>query len=186
MATQEKLYTTEAFEAYIALPENSEYDFELIDGEIVQKVPTQEHGAIGTVFAANLYLYLKSNPIGRVYVEASYRLPQDTRNWRQPDLSYVSDRNRPVTTRGSAPYMPDLAIEIQSPNDSVRKMREKADYYLQNGAQQVWLAYPDKQVIDVYTMDDVLILTINDTLTGGDLLPGFALSVRDIFEVQTR
>ena len=43
MTTQEKLYTVDEFEQIIAQPENSERLLELVNGEIVEKMPTEEH-----------------------------------------------------------------------------------------------------------------------------------------------
>ena len=78
--------------------------------------------------------------------------------------------------------MPDLAVEIKSPSDSGRQMREKAEYYLANGARLVWLVYPQKRLIEAYSLDaDVEILLEDDTLTGGDVLPGFASAVAEVF-----
>jgi Uma2 family endonuclease len=78
--------------------------------------------------------------------------------------------------------MPDLAIEIKSPSDTVRLMREKAAYYLATGARQVWLVYPAQRIVEVYNLEaDVEILMVGDTLTGGKLLPGFSLPVVEVF-----
>lgn len=76
--------------------------------------------------------------------------------------------------------MPDLAVEVKSPDDSLRALRDKARYYLANGCRLVWLVLPDKQIIEVYTADKQP-LTEADTLTGGEVLPGFALPVRQVF-----
>jgi Uma2 family endonuclease len=74
---------------------------------------------------------------------------------------------------GGVPEMPDLAVEIKSPDDSVRQMRDKAAYYLANGAEMVWLVFPAQRLVEVYTPDDeVQILVEGDVLTAGDLLPG--------------
>jgi Uma2 family endonuclease len=78
--------------------------------------------------------------------------------------------------------MPDLAVEIKSPDDTVKELREKAAYYLANGARLVWLIYPAKHMVEVYTPDgDVEILVEGDLLTGGDVLPGFSLPVAEVF-----
>ncbi len=61
-------------------------------------------------------------------------------------------------------------------------MREKAAYYLANGARQVWLVYPAQRMVEVYSPEaDVEILMVGDQLTGGDILPGFAMSVVEVF-----
>jgi Uma2 family endonuclease len=77
--------------------------------------------------------------------------------------------------------MPDLAVEVKSPSDSVRQLREKAEYYLQHGTRLVWLIFPAQRIIEVYTLDEVEILIEGDSLTGGDVLPGFSMPVADVF-----
>lgn len=183
MPLMNKLYTVEEFEAYIALPENRERRFELIQGEIVEKMPTQKHAALAGFFYGEMYIHLKVHPIGWVLVEARYQMPEDKDHSYIPDVSFVSDRNRVLVERGAAPYMPDLAIEIMSPDDSLRDLRKKARYYLANGSQLVWLVIPQKRLVEVYTPDDDFVLTEGDILTGGDVLPGFTLAVKDIFQV---
>ena len=145
MVTQQSLHTLVEFEAFQALPENSDRRLELVNGEIIEKLPTQLHGLIPSILVLELGLYLGKNPIGRVYVEARYRMPDDEHNARIPDLSYVSDLSRKVVEIGSALYMPDLAIEVKSPDDTYDQMREKADYYLKNGSKLVWLIYSEKR-----------------------------------------
>ena len=78
--------------------------------------------------------------------------------------------------------MPDLAIEIKSPDDTIQEMRDTAAYYLANGSRLVWLVYPNYRLIEVYRLGaDIQILGEEDTLTGGDVLPGFELPVREVF-----
>lgn len=76
---------------------------------------------------------------------------------------------------------PDLAVEVKSPDDSLKKMTEKAAYYLANGVRMVWLIYPKMKLVEVLTPDDRQLLNENDTLDGGSVLPGFTMAVRDIF-----
>ena len=80
------------------------------------------------------------------------------------------------------PHLPDLAVEIKSPDDTVKEMREKAAYYLAHGVRLVWLVYPHKRLVEVYRPDaDVEILAVGDVLTGGEVLPGFSIPVADVF-----
>jgi len=81
--------------------------------------------------------------------------------------------------------MPDLAVEIKSPDDTYTELRLKAAYYLANGSETVWLGYPEKRMVEVSRKgSDVEILLESDTIDGGDLLPGFSLPVRDIFPTE--
>ncbi|MFN8376612.1 MAG: Uma2 family endonuclease [Anaerolineae bacterium] len=181
MAVQERLYSVEDFEAFLEQPENKERLFELIDGRIVEKVPTQEHAQIVMNIGTPLNLYAHKTKSGRVGTEARHRNPQDSRNSRQPDISFDSHK-QPLVKQGAVLHMPTLAVEVKSPSDTYIEMREKASYYLANGAQMVWLVFPEKRIVEVYTVDaDVQILLEDETISGGEVLPGFELAVHDVF-----
>lgn len=183
MTTPTQLYTVEAFEQMLSQPENQDRLLELIEGEIVEKMVTQEHGMIAGNIHALLWNFIKPRKLGRLAIEARYQIPDDLHNARLPDISFVADMSEPVVTKGSVPQMPDLAIEVKSPDDTYKQMRDKADYYLQNGAKLVWLVFPEKRIVEVYTTEQQDILTLEDTLEGGDLLPGLQIAVKDIFDM---
>lgn len=183
------VYSIEEFEAFIALPENADRRFELIDGEVIEKMPAEEHGVIVSILNGEIYVYLKGKPIGRVAVEPRHKMPEDRRNSRIPDLAFTSsERALPVTRKGAVPQMPDLAVEVKSPDDNVNLLRVKAAFYLANGSRLVWLVYPDQRLVEVYRPDaDITLLVDNekrhDVLDGGDVLPGFTLPLHDNFPV---
>lgn len=78
--------------------------------------------------------------------------------------------------------MPDLAIEIKSPDDTYDQMREKADYYLKNGSKLVWLIYSEKRLAEVHSAKTGTdILTADDMLDGADVLPGFKMPLESVF-----
>lgn len=157
--------------------------FELIHGEVVEKLPTEEHGVVVARLVARLLLHVEAHDLGRVAVEARHRIPDDDHNSRIPDLVFTcKERLLPLTKKGSVPQMPDLAVEVQSPGQSEKRMADKADYYLQNGARMVWLLYPQKGIVEVLTADDRKLLVETDMLDGGDVLPGFALDVAYLFK----
>ncbi len=185
MAVQKKLVTVDEFEAFIALPQHRERVFEHVDGEIVEKVPTERHSLI----AGNLYTatreFVKPRRLGRVTFEVRYRVPGDQHNARIPDVAFTrSDRLLPVVDESAVPLIPDLCVEVQSPGDSPKQMRDKAAYYLATGAQLVWLVYPTKRMIEAqYPDGEFDIYVEGDTLSGRDVLPGFSLPLTDVFEV---
>lgn len=155
--------------------------FERIEGEIVQKLPTQLHALIVSLLNFFLVTCLRANPIGWALVEARYRLPDDTDNDRIPDLSFVARERGPLVTAGPAPTMPDLAVEVQSPGQSDRQMLDKAQYYLRHGSRMVWLIYPDRRLVEVLTTDERRLLTESSELEGGAVLPGFRVVVAELF-----
>lgn len=173
--------TVEAFEQFERLPQNVDRLFELIDGEIVEKVPTEEHGIIVLNIAAPVREWVRRYKRGRVGVEIRYNRPGDKLNARLPDISYRIDTSAPVVRKGGVPVMPDLAVEVQSPDQSDDFMAEKAAYYLANGARMVWLVFPAKRTVEVHTPGKIETLVEGDTLDGADILPGFTLSMSEIF-----
>ena len=98
-----------------------------------------------------------------------------------PDVSYRAGSN-PLITKGSVPLMPDIAVEVKSPDDTLKDMRAKARYYLANGTKIVWLVEPQKRFVEVYTLDDEQIFIEGETLDGGEVLAGFQMPVSAIFE----
>jgi len=181
MVANIKPITSADFERFIAQPENANRLFELIHGEISEKVPTQLHGLIAGLIATFLNLFILKNPLGWVMVEARYRLSDDNENDTIPDVSFIIKTKGPLIEKGPAPYMPDFAVEIKSPDDTLPEMRRKAAYYLEHGSRLVWLVYTEKRLVIVLTADTEDILGEDDILDGGDVLPGFTLPVRDIF-----
>ena len=124
--------------------------------------------------------YCQKNPVGRALAKASYNVENDAQFEQTPALSFIT-REKPLTNEGAAPYMPILAVEVQSEDQSDKLLADKAAYYLAHGSRMVWLVYPTKQLIEVRTLNNRFLLGQADTLTGGDVLSNFELSVGDIF-----
>lgn len=81
---------------------------------------------------------------------------------------------------------PDLAVEVVSPSNRKREMLDKVESYLASGTKLVWLVYPTIKVGDVYRLNDdgsinIRKITVDGTLDGEDVLPGFSLRVSAIF-----
>jgi Uma2 family endonuclease len=184
MVTRDRLITADEFEQIAALPENSDRLLELIDGEVVEKVPTEEHSLIVGNLYVQLRTFAESRDLGRVAFEVRRKAPDDPINTLLPDAEFTrKERLLPVVRKGAVPQMPDLAIEVKSPDDSFLKLREKALYYLKHGSRLVWLIFPERQQVEVHTADGpILTLGADQTLDGGEALAGFSLPVADIFK----
>ena len=181
MSISPKLYTVEEFDAYLAA--HPDRLFELINGEIVEKVPTEEHAHIAGIISGEFHLYLKQHPDvkARFGVEARFRPEDDEFNDRMPDV-FLRFTDAPRVTQGPVRGLPDVAVEIKSPDDTYRGLREKADFYLENNVKMVWLVLPEKQIVEIYEAgQDIQILQPGDTIAGGDILPDFSLPVNDLF-----
>src|SRR4051812_19705973 len=124
MAVSERLYSVEEFDEFNARSENRDRLLELFQGEIIEKMPTQEHDDIALRFGSSLRAFIVPRKLGRVGIEINHRMPNDTRNSLLPDISFVAGQ-KPIVTEGSVPQIPDLAVEIRSPNDSLKSLRDK-------------------------------------------------------------
>jgi Uma2 family endonuclease len=185
MAIQQKRMTYSEFEQFIAAPENRDRKFELINGEIVEVSPTEFHASIVARITLRIGLFVEQHQSGRIGVEPRHKMPGDDHNAYIPDFAFTSSESAlPIVKRGAVPQMPDLAVEVKSPDDNNLALREKAAYYIANGSRMVWLVYPDYELVEIYQPDaDVQVLNAKDTIDGGAVLPGFTLAVRDIFDV---
>lgn len=181
MAQQSKiLVTIEAFEEFLATHRKGL--FELVEGEIVEKSGSELRGYLVANFASMIASYLKANKIGRVMAHVDYRIPDDNINSRLPDVSFRRT-DAPIIEKGAIEGMPDLAVEIKSPDDSNKDMRAAADYYIANGCRLVWLVFPEKKMVEVHRPDaDFETFLYEETLSGGDVLPDFTMTVAEIFE----
>jgi Uma2 family endonuclease len=173
--------TADEFARFVSAPENSDRRFELIDGQLVEKLPTMLQGVIKAQLGGELGIYLRENPVGWAGFSVDYSLPTDPLNVRSPDISFILKEGRTLLREGFVPYMPEIAVEVQLPEQSDTFMKEKGDYYLAHGTKIVWIVYPRQQLVEVLTPTERHLLTINDTLTGGDVLPGFSVPIREIF-----
>ena len=126
---------------------------------------------------------LKQHPEIKAHLgpEVRYRPEDDLYNDRLPDVS-VRLSDQPPVRRGAVPGMPHLAVEIKSPDDTYLSMRDNADYYVPHDCPIVWLVYPEKRIVEVYQHGkDIDLLVAGDTLSGGEVLPGFSLAVEVLF-----
>jgi Uma2 family endonuclease len=76
---------------------------------------------------------------------------------------------------------PRVAVEVLSPNDTASYITDKINDYLENGVELVWVIDPESRTVTIYSKTGVKKLTEKDTLTGGDVLPGFRCKVADLF-----
>ena len=84
--------------------------------------------------------------------------------------------------RATRNWPPDLAVEVKSPRNSYAELAAKAGMWLSYGSREVWVADPERVTLTVYRpYQEPLVLGEDDTLEGGDLLPGFATPVWQLF-----
>ncbi len=180
MTTAKKLLTADDL---LAMPDDG-IRRELIQGELIEMPPaSDDHGFVGDGLSWRMSAFGSERGLGRGRLaETGFQLAPDT--VLAPDYAYVSyermaDRPQP---RGYAQVIPDLVMEVFSPNDRQSQMDRKIRLWLDAGVRLVVVVYPARQ--EIITHDDdgaVRQFDINDTLALDPVLPGFACPVADIF-----
>jgi len=174
--------TSTEFEAFLAEADGL---WELIHGEVIPKMLTEQHGVIAANIARHIGNFIEDEGIeGYLGVEIRHQKQGDVYNVRMPDVSFRFAKNA-LVTQGAVAQMPDFAVEIQSPDDDLRDMREKAEYYLRNGSQLVWLILPKTRIIEIRQLDDdggVIVRQLKDTdmIDGDGIFVGLSLPVTKI------
>lgn len=182
MSTEARLATVEDV---AALPDDGQR-YDLIKGKIIRMSPAQgRHGEIASKINWLVGNVVWPERLGRVYTaEAGFILAREPDALLCPDIAYVSaERLPPASAREQFMELPpDLAVEVLSPSETARTSREKVDTYLDGGVEMVWVVDPVRRSVAVYRASgESELLSEDDTLDGGDVLPGFSVPVADIF-----
>ena len=163
--------------------------YELVAGELRQMSPAGHvHGKIAARLAGVLWRHVEENELGEVYAaETGFVLKTDPDTVRAPDVSFI--RRERVDEVGDAsgywPGAPDLAVEVNSPGDTVSEVEEKVEEWLDAGARLVWVVSPKLRTITVYrSREDITTLTEKDTLDGERVVPGFRHPVAKLFRAK--
>lgn len=160
--------------------------YELDNGALITMSPPGElHGA----YEANLITELK--------VQGERRGLGKARSgdvgivlWRNPDrvvgadAAFVAAASLPIrrSPEGYLETIPDLVVEVMSPNDTRPEVQRKVDDYLRAGVRVVWVADPARRTLAIHRPGQAVeTLGEADTLTVPEVIPGFALRVADAF-----
>jgi Uma2 family endonuclease len=183
MAVQEKQYSADDLWA-MSHQEGDGKRLELVNGVIVEMSPTgDEHGLVTMEFGRLIANYVDSHDLGDVNAaETGYILSTDPAIVRAPDVSFISKERRTPITGGYYPIAPDLAVEVVSPSDSASDVQERVRNFRKAGTRLMWVAYPRLRTIVAHTTSGSRTLEADQVLDGGDVLPGFSVTVRDIFK----
>lgn len=158
---------------------------ELIDGALVEKPVGYFESRLAVVLMTMLEIHLSRDPLGIVVgPDAPTRFIGGV--VRLPDVSFVRLDRLPGGQTPREPIAslpPDLTVEILSASNTKEEMDRKVNEYFASGVRLVWIVDPPSRTAKVYTSpQQVVKLGPNDVLNGGDVIPGFELSIREWFE----
>jgi Uma2 family endonuclease len=171
-----------------ALPGQDEPLYEIVDGQRVDIPPMSVYTTwLASRLHGRLWPYVEEHGLGTCVVEMLFILDAGRNLRRRPDVAFVSagrwPLSREIPLTGDWDIVPDLAVEVLSPNDLFQDVLTKLQEYFQYGVQLVWAVVPEAQQVYVYdSPTHVRILTVRDTLTGGQVLPDFHLPLASLFQ----
>lgn len=169
--------TLEEFEL---LPEALAHNHELVDGELVDVSGNNvNHNRLRDI-SGRLLAPVVEPHLGMIITEQEFDFDG---NAHGPDVSFISgskvhllDRKRRVQR-----FVPDLAIEIVSENDTFKRLMEKAARYRTCGTKEVWVFEQDTRQAFVLAEDRRALLGDQDFFES-KLIPGFSIRLGELFD----
>ncbi|MFO0866595.1 MAG: Uma2 family endonuclease [Gemmataceae bacterium] len=172
-------------EELIRLPSNG-IRHELVRGMLMSRAPVSfQHGKIVIRLGGMLDRFVADAGVGEVVgSDVGFYLERDPDTVRAPDIAFVFNARIP-SQQDKTKYIdgpPDFAIEVLSPSDSMKAIEEKAEAFLEAGSKLVWVVNPRSRRVWVYQPNrKPLAMKGDDVLDAGEVIPGFRISIRDIF-----
>ena len=160
--------------------------YELVKGALRKMPPAgSEHGAIAFNVGRLLGNHVVERRLGQVYAaETGFKLASDPDTVRATDAAFVRKERVDQLGRikGYFPGAPDLAVEVVSPSDTYRDVIDEVYDWIDAGVRMVLVVDPGCRVVTAYrSRRAVEVLTDEDVVDGGDVVPGWRMPVRDLF-----
>lgn len=161
--------------------------FDLIEGNLVQtELAGMREGIITMNTGARVYDYVEHTGIGTAFgAETGFILGRNPDTVLGPDVSVVRSGRMPVDADPDfyVPVAPDLVVEIIFPSHTANYVNAKLLAYLRAGTELIWTIDHLHRIVTVYAPGRTArILTKDETLNGGDVLPGLEIPLADIFD----
>ena len=179
-----KIYTPDDL---LKMPDGDRY--ELVNGNLVERNMSFLSSYIAGKLHRILGNYCDQNRLGWVVTEGtSYQcFTDDPNRVRKAGVSFInSSRLSPeqAAEEGHMPVVPDLVVEVISPNDLYYEVESKASEWLQAGVRLLWVVNPRNRQVRVYHPDgSAVTLRVQDELSCEDVIPGFHCRVEELFRL---
>ena len=187
MVMERQYISADSFLEIVGNPEFGDRIVELVEGEIVEmSKPTGLHGQITMLLSLKIGNYVVGNGLGVVTAADTgfilERNPDGRDTIRGLDIAFIRSARVPdVLPDQMVDVAPDLAVEVISPSNEAADIHHKIRQLLAAGTTLVWIVYPSTRTVEVHSHSGAATLEGDDALSGGDVLPGFEVPVREIF-----
>jgi Uma2 family endonuclease len=161
--------------------------YELHHGVLVTMPPPGDiHGAVESNLAAELKMQGERRGHGKARSgDVGTVLARNPDHVLGPDAVFITNARLPIrrSPEGYLETIPELIVEVRSKNETLAALERKAQDYLQAGAVVVWVVDPiNRNVVEYRQGVPSRMYAEDDTLTVPDLIPGFALLVREALQ----
>ncbi|WP_273216380.1 Uma2 family endonuclease [Runella zeae] len=167
---------------------------ELIRGRIfkMSPAPARKHQAISRYITSQMVKYFENQPCEWYYAPFDVRLPRKTSKADkqvytvvQPDICVICDKTK-LDKRGCV-GAPDLIIEILSPGNSKKEMKDKFEVYEEAGVREYWIVQSTYNNVLVYTLNEQGIFIghrpfIEDEIMHSFIFPELKVDLREVFK----
>lgn len=159
---------------------------ELVDGVLVEKAMGWFESYLAVTIASLMHQHVTSRNLG-VVLGADGLLELNPALVRIPDVCFINwKRFAEAKAHPENAFLeigPNLAVEVLSKSNTRKEMASKLEDYFNADVDLVWYVDPRKREVTVFTaVDASVVLAESDELNGGDVLPGFRLSLQTLFE----
>jgi Uma2 family endonuclease len=157
---------------------------ELIDGVLVEKTVGYKESLLAAALGLALGQFVREHKLGKVLgADGALEILAD--QVRAAAVCFISRGRFPdgkLPEEAIPPLVPDLAVEVLSKGNTKAEMDRKLRDYFTAGVRLVWYIDPRTRTAKAYTVEDQCAeFDENGSLSGGDVLPGFQLSLRELF-----
>jgi Uma2 family endonuclease len=159
--------------------------YELVDGVLVRKPVGLYESVVALELAFYLQAFVHQHKLGLV-AGADGMMKIVPGQIRYPDVSFISWgrlRGHDLRKEKVPRLAPDLAVEVLSESNTKAEMDAKVREYFAGGVSLVWIIDPESESAEVYTaVHQVERIGADGSLSGEQVLPGFEVGLRDLFE----
>ncbi len=158
-------------------------------GELIVNPPTGwETGRFNSSISGELYLWWRNFGESGLVFDSSTGFILPNGAIRSPDASWVSKERWNALTpeqKGTfANICPDFVVELRSSSDKIKPLQTKMREYIDNGTKLGWLLDPQHRKVEIYRpTKTVEVLENPSELSGEDVLPGFVLILRRVWNL---
>ncbi len=175
--------TTLTYDDYLKTPDDERW--ELLRGELIMvPSPNFAHQKISGRLFSFLNTFVEERRLGDV-IYSPFDVVLSSTNVLQPDLLFVSNRQKSIITASNIQGAPALVIEIISPSSANMDRELKRRIYAEHSVGEYWLVDPDARAVSVMSLQDKDFREVGNYRATDSLssptLPSLALDLAPIF-----